>query len=364
MTIRDICASFDIGGQYLSCKEITTGNINKTYAVKFLRGGQEKEYVIQKINKNVFKSPEKVMNNIVRVTNYIKEKVEYDELSAERLVLRAFTCKEDNKPFVIDDKGDYWRCYRFIKNSITYDTCDDLSIIERAGVAFGKFQRYLDGFDANSLHITIPNFHNTVKRFNDLRLSIEQDKFGRVNFVKEEIQDLLALEQKACLLHTYLESGKIPIRVTHNDTKCNNVSFDKDTGEALAVLDLDTVMPGAVAFDFGDAIRFIANTVIEDHPDVSAVALDLEKYTAFAKGFVGEVCTKLAKKEIETLNLGVLTMAAELASRFLADYIEGDVYFKTLYPGHNLDRARNQIALAKDIDKKLNQMDEILKKYI
>jgi Ser/Thr protein kinase RdoA (MazF antagonist) len=161
-----------------------------------------------------------------------------------------------------------------------------------------------------------------------------------------------------------LDEGSIPLRVTHNDTKCNNVSFDKDTGEALAVLDLDTVMPGAIAHDFGDAIRFVANTLIEDDPDYESVKLDIDKYRAFAKGFIGEVGESLTELEKSTLNLGVFTMTVELAVRFLTDYVNGDVYFKTKYPGHNLERARNQIALAKDIIKKREVMDDILKKYV
>lgn len=364
MTISEICASFNINGKYLSCVEVPTGNINSTFTVKYFRDGEEKEYIIQKINKNVFKCPEEVMDNIVRVTEYVRERVEDKELSTRKFVLRAFTSRDKNLPFVIDDQGEYWRCYRFIPNSITYDTCDDLGIIERAGSAFGKFQSYLDGFDASTLNIAIPDFHNTIKRYEALRTAIEKDVLGRAKSAKEEIDAVFAFEEKACLLQKYLDQGKIPLRVTHNDTKCNNVSFDKDTGEALAVLDLDTVMPGAIAYDFGDAIRFIANTVIEDHPVIEDVSLDLDKYQAFAKGFVSEVKNNLTDLEKQTINVGVLAMTVELAVRFLTDYVNGDVYFKTRYPGHNMDRTRNQIALAKDIDKKFAKMQQILQKYV
>jgi len=364
LTINEICASFNVNGKYIGCVELTTGNINSTYLVKYFRDGQEKEYIIQKINKNVFKRPEEVMDNIVRVTEFVRGKIEDKELSTRKFVLRAFTSRNKNLPYVIDDKGEYWRCYRFIPNSITYDTCDDLEIIERAGSAFGKFQSYLDGFDASTLYTAIPDFHNTVKRYQALRDAIESNPLGRVEKASEEIKAVFEFEEKACLLQKYLDEGKIPLRVTHNDTKCNNVSFDKDTGEALAVLDLDTVMPGAIAYDFGDAIRFIVNTVIEDHPIVEDVALDLDKYQAFAKGFVTEVNENLTDLEKQTINVGVLAMTVELAVRFLTDYINGDVYFKTRYPGHNMDRTRNQIALAKDIDRKFASMQEILQKYV
>jgi Ser/Thr protein kinase RdoA (MazF antagonist) len=241
---------------------------------------------------------------------------------------------------------------------------DDLSIIERVGKAFGVFHDCLEGFDTETLYISIPDFHNTPKRYKAFYDAIEKDVASRVGDVLDEIEQIKGFESKACLLQGYLDQGKIPLRVTHNDTKCNNVAFDKDSGEALAVLDLDTVMPGAVAYDFGDAIRFIANTVIEDDPDVEKVAVDLNKYEAFTKGFIGELKDDLTDFEKQTINLGVFTMTVELAVRFLTDYIMGDVYFKTKYPGHNLDRARNQIALAKDILQKYDQLQEILSKYI
>lgn len=364
MTIKDICARFDIGGKYIGCEEIVSGNINCTYKVRFIRNGKSKAYILQRINKAVFKEPDKVMDNIIRVTQHVRMNLVKLNVSTKTGVLRAFYSRDDDQPFIIDDLGDYWRCYRYIPNSITYDTCEDLDIICRAGEAFGKFQNYLEDFPAKTLFITIPDFHNTSKRFEALHDAIKANPLKRVSNVKEEIQTLLEFEKDACLLQEHLDKGDIPYRVTHNDTKCNNVSFDKDTGEALAVLDLDTVMPGAIAHDFGDAIRFIANTVIEDYPHVEDVALDLEKYRAFAKGFVPEVKSSITELEKQTLNLGVFAMTVELAVRFLTDYILGDKYFKTKYPGHNVDRARNQIALAKDVKEKREKMDEIIKEYL
>lgn len=364
MTIQEICACFDVGGRYISCRELSTGNVNCTYHVEYVRDGMEKNYIVQKINKQVFTNPEKLMDNIVCVTDYVRQNVIKKGLSTKRFVLRAFLTKEDKKPYLIDDHGDYWRCYRYIHNSMTYDTADDLNIIERVGKAFGVFHDCLEGFDAEKLYPSIPDFHNTKKRYEALYKAIEQNPCNRVRRLTQEIQDLKDFEEKACLLQKYLDQGDIPLRVTHNDTKSNNVAFDKDSGEALAVLDLDTVMPGAVAFDYGDAIRFIANTVIEDHLDTEKVKLDLAKYEAFTKGFIGEIKDDLVELEKETMNLGVFAMTVELAVRFLTDYILGDTYFKTKYPGHNLDRARNQIALAKDILLKKEKMKEILNKYI
>lgn len=364
MTIKDICSCFNIEGKYLGCYEISTGNINCTYRVDFRRDGEEKQYIVQRINKSVFKEPERVMDNIVRVTHHVRENIIKKGLSTKKFVLRAFTSRDTGEPFIIDDQGDYWRCYRYIKNSVTYDTCDDLSIIERAGTAFGRFQNCLDGFSAETLFITIPNFHNTIKRYEDFYAAVEKDLHGRVKRVREEIDLLNGFEERATELQRLLDDGSIPLRVTHNDTKCNNVSFDKDTGEALAVLDLDTVMPGAIAHDYGDAIRFVANTLIEDDPDYESVALDIEKYKAFTKGFIGEVGENLTALEKKTMNLGVFSMTVELAVRFLTDYLNGDVYFKTKYPGHNLVRTKNQIALAQDILRKMSVMDEIISKFL
>lgn len=363
LTIREICSSFCISGTYIGCDELTTGNINSSYIVKYIRDGEEKRYFLQRINKNVFKNPEQVMDNIIRVTHYVRQNIIKKQLSTKRFVLRAFLSVKGD-PFIVDDKGEYWRCYRYIVDSTTYDLTEDLRIIENAGQAFGRFQNCLDGFDANSLYITIPDFHNTAKRYDALKEAIEKDPCGRVASLWKEIDTLYAFEERATSLQRFLDEGKIPLRVTHNDTKCNNVCFDKNTGEALAVLDLDTVMPGAVAYDFGDAIRFIANKTFEDDPDLRHVGLDLKKYEAFTKGFITEVKDNLTDLEKRTMNLGVFAMTVELAVRFLTDYILGDVYFKTKYPGHNLDRAHNQLALAKDILERQEEIEEIIEKYI
>ena len=364
LDIKQICDLFSIDGQYVDSHELNTGIINNTYFAKYLRDGVDKNYILQRINKKVFTEPEKVMENIVRVTNYVRERIEENNMSSKKFVLRAFLSRSSGKPFVIDKEGEYWRCYRFIPNSVTYDTVSDGKIIEGVGTAFGRFQNLLDGFDANLLHVTIPNFHNTVKRYEKFKSVIKEDPIGKVEEVKTEIEKLLSFEGKATKLQKYLDAEKLPLRVTHNDTKCNNVSFDKDTGEALAVLDLDTVMAGAIAYDFGDAIRFIANTLLEDDPNYDGVLLDESKYEAFTKGFITQVKGSLTEIEKQTMNLGVFTMTVELAVRFLTDYVSGENYFKIKYPEHNLVRTRNQIALAEDIIRKEKNLDDIISKYL
>lgn len=361
MTIKEICDLFDVCGKYAGCKEISTGNVNGTFSVDFINGKEKEQYIIQHINKFAFKNPPAVMQNIVRVTSHIRNKLNANE--EQKGVLQTFTAKQSGLPYIVDDVGEYWRCYRYIKDSVTYDSCESLEMVKSVGYAFGEFQRALEDFDAKSLFVTIPDFHNTIKRYKKLYSAIELDPLDRVKNVRGTIDELIKIEHKACLLQKHIDDGKIPLRVTHNDTKCNNVCFDKKTGVVLAVLDLDTVMPGAVAHDFGDGVRFIANTVLEDDPRVDLVGLDVDKYSAFAEGFIGKVKKSVTPFELQTMNLGVLAMTAELSVRFLTDYILGDKYFKTKYPGHNVDRAVNQLALAKDIDAKWGQIEKILHKY-
>ncbi|MBQ7339651.1 MAG: aminoglycoside phosphotransferase family protein [Clostridia bacterium] len=364
MSIQEICSLFVEEKDFISQEEITVGNINRTYKLTYQGKDRLYEYVIQRINKSIFTNPEKLMDNIVRVSAFLCKNVEKEGLDTDKHVLKPLLSIKDGLPFVIDEDGEYWRCYVFVPNSITYNATTDLSIIEKAGSAFGKFQNDLDGFDASTLFETIVNFHNTISRYENFHKAIKDDVAGRVKEVEKEIEAYKGFEEKACLITKYLQEGKLPLRVTHNDTKANNVCFDKDTGEVLAVLDLDTVMPGAIAFDYGDAIRFIANTLIEDDPNYDAVDVDLAKYEAFTKGFVSAVKNSLTNFEKATLNLGAFTMTAECGVRFLTDYLSGDTYFKIKYPEHNIVRARNQIAYANAILKRFEQMEEILKKYL
>lgn len=360
MTINDICQQFSLSGEYVSCREVKTGNINSTYLVRFISGEEKHDYILQRINKHVFKKPEKVMENILSVTEYVRSSKKKCGLPTHNTALHVYKTTKDERPYFKDNFGDYWRCYRYIENSFTFDSTDDLSVIEEVGKAFGEFQNALDGYPAKSLYISIPDFHNTPKRYERFSEIVRKDKLGRKKEVVCEIDRILSFKESASVIQNMLDAGKLPLRVTHNDTKCNNVSFDKDTGKSLAVLDLDTVMPGAIAFDFGDAVRSIASTREEDDPDFKNVFLDLDKYAAFAKGFVLSVKEKLTPAEKETLNLGVFTLTVELAMRFLGDYVNGDKYFKINYPWHNLDRARNQLALAEDILVKRTEMDRVL----
>lgn len=364
-TLRSICTIFGIPGTFEKYEVIVMGNINNTYKVTFRHpDGFLKSYVVQKVNMYVFKKPRQIMNNIDLITTHIKNKKFAAGITDTRRFMHFYHTHNTNKlkNYYVDNNHGFWRISKYIENSETYNVCDNLFVLEEAGRAFGKFQHFLSDFDAQKLYETIPNFHNTKKRISDFYVHVQEDSCDRVESVSAEIDYISGIKDRVCELTEMLEDGKLPLRVTHNDTKINNVLFDADSKDALVVIDLDTVMPGLVAHDFGDAVRFAANTAAEDEHDLSKVAFDLEKYEAFAKGFIPEVKDALSENEVKTLALGALTMTVELAVRFLDDYITGDNYFKTKYPGHNIVRTRCQIALAKDMERKFDEMQAIVER--
>ena len=357
--VKSVCEKFCIQGEFLSCDRVPNGHINDTFVAYYLRGGEKKEYIVQRVNTFVFKNPKEVMRNITSVTEYVRNKIKETRPTAKRYVLH-YQYTQNGDGCYIDEQGGFWRCCKYIDDSVTFNETDDLRVIEEAGKAFGEFQRQLADYPVKSLYITIPHFHNTMNRYSLFREAIENDAAGRKSGVLPEINAYLGFEELATKMYKMQREGKLPLRVTHNDTKCNNVLFDGKTLKHLAVIDLDTVMPGLAAFDFGDAIRFIANTCAEDEKDVSRVKLDFAKYEAFAKGFIGEIKSSLSKTELNTMALGALTMTVECGMRFLTDYLNGDVYFKTCYEGHNLIRSRCQLALAESMRENLDEMRRII----
>lgn len=362
-TLRSICTIFGIPGTFEKYEIIVMGNINNTYKVTYRHpDGFLKSYVVQKVNMYVFKKPRQIMSNIDLITTHIKNKNFAAGITDTRRFMHFYHTHNSSKRknYYVDNNHGFWRISKYIESSETYNVCDNLFVLEEAGRAFGKFQHALSDFNAQKLYETIPDFHNTKKRISDFFVHVQEDSCDRVESVSAEIEYILKLKDKVCRLTEMLEAGELPLRVTHNDTKINNVLFDVDTKSALVVIDLDTVMPGLVAHDFGDAVRFAANTSAEDEMDLSKVSFDLEKYEAFAKGFIPEVKEALTENEVKTLALGALTMTVELAVRFLDDYITGDNYFKTKYPGHNIVRTKCQIALAKDMERKFDKMQSIV----
>lgn len=348
--IKDICSKFNIKGIYKTHKTLTNGHINTTYKVDYVNNNKIESYILQKLNTYVFKKPLEVMQNISLITSHMKKKLKKEDI--KRNVLTFIKCC--NQTYIYTDKESYYRCYKYIDNSITFNETDDLKTIEECGKAFGKFQESLLDFPTTNLNIVIPHFHNTENRYKLFKDSIKNNHSNRKNNVNDIIKEYLSLEELATRMYKMQKDNKLPLRVTHNDTKCNNVLFDKDTLTHLAVIDLDTVMPGLLGFDFGDAIRFIANTCKEDEQDTSKITLDINKYNAFYNGFTSVLKNHITKNELETLPLGAITMTIECGIRFLTDYLDGDKYFKTDYLEHNLIRSKCQLKLAKEMIKIFN----------
>ncbi|MBQ9761164.1 MAG: aminoglycoside phosphotransferase family protein [Clostridia bacterium] len=349
--LKKIGERFALKGEFCSYKQMTNGNINSTYQVFYNENGAAHAYIFQRINQNVFKKPVEIMQNIDKVTSHILAK------GGNSLNFYKTT---DGENYLFDDAGGFWRVTDFIE-SVTFNSCEDTATISNVGAAFGEFQMQLADFDGSLLFETIPNFHNTKNRYEHFHAVVTADPVGRVSKVRIELEKLEDLETRACELSVRYANGDFPIRVTHNDTKANNVLFDKVTLKPLVVIDLDTVMPGMAMYDFGDAVRFICNTAEEDEADLSKVSFDIEKFRAFAQGYIGQVKNALTKDELDSLVLGAFSATVELAVRFLDDYVNGDTYFKVLYPEHNLVRARCQLTLALDILKKYDQLLDIVK---
>lgn len=355
--ILEIAKIFCIPGNIKNYSTITNGNINKTYDVVIENNGEERRFVFQKLNIYVFKNPKQIMKNIEAITSHISNKLE--AAGQDRNSVMHFMHRANGKNYYMEEQG-FWRISEYVPNTVTYNECDDLNKLRSAGKAFGKFQTMLSDFDTTTLYRTIHGFHNTRSRIAVLMRHVNEDPCGRCDEVSSEIEKIKAYKPIAIRLNELIDSQEIPFRVTHNDTKINNVLFDKITGDAKTVIDLDTVMPGLVAYDFGDAVRYAANTASEDEEDLSKVSLDMERFKAFAEGFIPEVASSLTPIEIKTLALGAFTMTVELAVRFIDDFITGDQYFKILYREHNLVRARCQLKLAEEMLEKLDEMNKII----
>ncbi len=350
----EIIGHFLKDSKVLSCEKFGNGHINGTFLALCELDGSKTYYILQHINKNVFKQPELVMDNIGKVTRFIGEKVENP-----REVLHFLTC--DNGTLCYRDAdGECWRMYIYV------DRCDgvDRPTLEEfyeSGVAFGKFQSQLSDFPAETLNETLPNFHNTVKRYETFLEAVENNLSGRRDTCLEEIEFVKARADFYSTLIDANKAGILPLRVSHNDTKSNNVLLDDTTHKAVCVIDLDTIMPGFSVTDFGDSIRFGANTAAEDEKDLSKVKLDMEKFRIYAKGFIEGCGGRLPKEEIELLPEGAKMMTLECGMRFLADYLDGDTYFRTAYSEHNLVRCRTQLKLASEMEKHWDEMKKTVR---
>ena len=353
-TLTQVGQKFRLTGEIYSCDAIMMGNINSTYKVTYIRPDNTlQSYLFQKVNTHVFKNPVEIMENIDRVTTHIRERY------PDQTTLHFYHTDEGLNYYVCGEDA-FWRVVNYV-DSVTFNSSEDLSVIESTGKAFGQFQTQLSELDGSVLHETIPDFHNTKKRLDTLFVHVDEDVCSRVEEVAKELEYLASIRNKAAELSIRFANGEIPKRVTHNDTKCNNVLFDRVTKEPIVVIDLDTIMPGMSMYDFADAVRFIANTAEEDEPDTSKVSFDTDKFRAFATGFIGACHQSLEPVEIENLVKATFSITVELASRFLDDYITGDHYFRCITPKHNLVRTRCQLQLAKDIERKWDELEQIVK---
>ena len=343
--------SFKIVGNPVSCIEYGNGHINLTLKLETDTGNK---YILQRINKYVFKNPVKVVDNANGVTRFLREKTG-DPNSALCYIqtVDGGYCHEDAE-------GEFWRLYDYVEG-FSLDAPETLDDFYESAIAFGTFQNYLSDYPVETLYETIPNFHNTPDRFRQLKEAIAADPKGRVAQVQKEIEYALSLEEKGGTLQRMLDAGELPLRVTHNDTKLNNVLLNPDTRKSLCVIDLDTVMPGLSAFDFGDSIRFGAATTREDDPQPENMKLDMDRFAVYTKGFLA-AAHALTETEVQVLPYGALIMTLEVGIRFLADYINGDVYFRTHYPEHNLVRCHTQLALVADMLANWDEMNAVVAK--
>jgi len=365
-----IARNFKIDGQPISIEKCDSGHINKTYAITYKTDeGENKKYIIQYVNTKVFPNLPELMKNIKNVTNYMVNKAKENGESIDRLTLTMIDTI-DNNPYSIHNNN--WRMEEFIDNTKTYLTTEDLSVLEEAGRAVGKFQKYLDGFPAEELYEIIPQFHNTpnrVKQLNEALLSKEnlERRKERFNLAKDVIEYVTDEERlnKTNIITRKIENKEIPLRVTHNDTKLSNILFDIDTDKAVCLIDLDTVMPGALAYDFGEGLRTGITTAKEDEQDLSKIKIDINRFEAYSKGFLSELKDTITREELEILPLGVWMMTYENTIRFLADYLNGDVYYSIdeKIENHNLVRARAQLELLKQMEEQEDLMKGVVKKY-
>ncbi len=358
---EEILKNFEVDGVLISCERYGEGHINQTFLAK-MGGGKADKYIVQKINSNLFTNVEGLMNNIRLVTEFNRKKIAERGGDPDRDSLSLVYTKDGNSYYYDEQSQGYFRVYKFIEQAIAYQVVEKPEHFYQSAVAFGEFANLLAEFDASKLFEVLPNFHNTEKRFNDFINSLQADKVNRANEIQEEIKFVLDRKDYCGRIVKLLNSGKMPVKVTHNDTKLNNVMIDENSGKARAVIDLDTIMPGSICYDFGDSIRFGCNPAAEDEKDLSKVNFDINLFEQYTKGYMSALSSSITPIEKENLAFGAILMTYECGMRFLTDYLDGDVYFRTKRPEHNLDRARTQFKLISDMEKVYDKMCEIVEK--
>lgn len=362
--IEEAIGSFRVKGEPRFCERYGNGHINDTFLLSTAdpeARGNIRRYILQRMNTHVFKDPKGLMQNVSGVTAFLREQILRNGGDPDRETLTLIKTKS-GQDYYIDKIGSWWRMYLFVTDAVSYDMAENAEDFFQSAKAFGHFQRLLDKYPVEKLTETIPDFHHTPKRFAAFCQALEKDVCRRKASVQKETAFIMARKDELSLVMDKLHNGEIPWRVTHNDTKLNNILLDRETKKALCVIDLDTIMPGASVFDYGDSIRFGANTAAEDEQDLDKVSLSLPLFEAYTKGFLEGCQGSLTEEETALLPWGAKLMTLECGMRFLTDYLEGDTYFRIHRPDHNLDRARTQFALVADMERKWEQMKQIIQK--
>ena len=356
--IKQITSLFVINGEPVNALRYGNGHIHETYVVTTMTKATSKRYILQKINNFVFKNVEKLMENIASVTSFLLKETKRNGGNVEKQCLRLVPTHDG--AYYVKFEDEYYRMYYFIEGATTYSVVEKPEHFYESAVAFASFQKALAGFDASKLYETIEGFHNTRKRYNDFIKALNEDKLGRAKDIPDEIAFIKAREKYVDKIVDMLASGEMPTRVTHNDTKLNNVMIDDLTGKAAAVIDLDTLMPGSLLYDFGDAIRFGCNPVSEDERKLDKVVFNIDLFETYAKGYLSVLGDSITQIEKDNLAFSAILMTLECGIRFVTDYLEGDVYFNTHYEGQNLARAHTQFKLVQDMESLIDRMNNII----
>jgi Ser/Thr protein kinase RdoA (MazF antagonist) len=358
--LREISILFDMRSDFVHGESYGSGHINDTYCASYDQAGLRLRYILQRINTNVFRTPVALMENIERVTRHALGSLLAEGNPEARR--RTLTCipAVDGRPFAVDSSGNYWRVYPFIEGARGYDEIENNEQAYQAAKAFGNFQKLTADLGGERLHETIPDFHHTPKRLAALQAAVDGDRFNRAAEVKSQIDFVLARALDCARVTDLMASGEIPERVTHNDTKLNNVLLDEVTAEGVCVIDLDTTMPGSVLYDFGDMIRTATPTTREDDVDLAKLDVRMDRFEALVRGYLSVASSFLTDAEMAHLAFSGKLLTLECGMRFLTDYLQGDVYFKIKHPTHNLDRCRNQFAFVAAIEGKLAQMEKLV----
>ena len=362
-TLQEVLDAFDFGAPVVGAIRYGQGHINDTFVVHTQPENQCcRRFILQRMSPAAFKRPDQLMENIIGVTDYLGREIEKHGGDRSREALEVIRPK-NGQPYYTDSLGGPWRLYPFVEHTICHQAADTPELFAASGRAFGRFQQLLKDYPAGTLYETIPNFHNTEDRLAKFKAAVEADKLGRARDCRPEINFVLAREADCSVALNAMREGKLPVRVTHNDTKLNNVLMDEKSGEGMCIIDLDTVMPGLVIYDFGDSIRFGANHCAEDETDLSKVSLDIELFAVYTAAFLEGTNGSLTNEEIAYLPWGAKLMTLECGIRFLTDYLVGDEYFHIAREKHNLDRCRTQFKLVADMEEHWNELEAIVGQF-